>query len=1298
REQLLPLLAKANNHGDLGVKLSALKQAKDILLSVEPGLVSDFFPFLADLHSSPEPIVRKHLVEIIDDIGARTREHICTLLPVLFTLLRDHNPLIAKQSIMTGSKIFSAVLVELVIQFQRRGIVERWLEELWAWMLKFRNAVLDVFFEAGPIGPKLIAVKFIETFVLHFTSDSNDFSLHNTEGGMFNISWVADGHPVLDRPSFVSDANRFLGILLDMLPSASNCPGSLLITTLNSLATIARRRPLYYKSIFASLLDFRPSIERTRACHSISVHYALRNVFLGFLKCTHPVIVESRDRLLRELRAMNAGDAADQAIRQVEKMIKNNGRVLRDPQLNKVFSIEKLLHGDASRKRLLLDCENQNNSFESMSKRTRYGPPDVAHAAVDAVQDHINGMTPEPYILDGDLSPVEQMIAMIGALIAEGERGAESLEILISNMHPDLLADIVITNMKHLPKSPPGLLRYSNSSLNRPSESSTDSGQFASPNGNGSTTLNHLAHAPVSSMTASFPSSDAPMGNISSDLKRDPRRDPRRLDPRRVAVPTDVLMASAGETNANLINNPSVRSDLDSTSFASPALNPPLSDNAPEFRMPNVRMESNTSESSVLVEEQLVAKEESKDFEASEISRETNIGLHGPSSLAAKNEDLPMQEPVNIPILDEAYSPPSHETEQLHPDTSTMETSEVVSPDLPGSLPYIKLTEENQGRASLMALERIIQSYRSEHRTDYKQTQIPLIARLFAQSHVNDALGMVQKSIISDYEQQKGHELVLHILYCLHSPRMSDSGSSAANDVYERFFLEVAKSLLHKLPASDKSFSRLLGEVPTIPGSVLGLLHDVCTKSLSGTDARDGDRVTQGLGAVWSLILGRPLNRHAFLDIALKCAVHHKDEVRTKAIRLVSNKLYSVDYLSQEIEKYATDMFLSTMGTSISGQLQSAPAESAQGIGGKVECTEASTSGSHVSEHGISSDVPTASVDAKNSSVPGASVDDSSSVSSQAHVVMSLFFALCAKKPILLHLVFDKYGPALQSVKQAVSRHISVLVRSLGSSCTELLNIISDPPQGSEDLVIQVLHVLSEGTTPSPDLLETIKRLYETRLKDATVLIPILSAFSRDEVLPIFPQLIQLPLPKFQTALAHILQGSAHSGPALTPVEVLVAIHDISPEKEGIPLKKITDACTACFEQHTVFTQQVLTKALNQMVDQTTLPLLFMRTVIQAIDAFPTMVDVVMDILSKLVSRQQIWKMPKLWVGFLKCVSQTLPHSFRVLLQLPSPQLESALNKYPNLRSPLAAHATQSSVRPSVNRSTLAVLGLASPS
>lgn len=76
------------------------------------------------------------------------------------------------------------------------------------------------------------------------------------------------------------------------------------------------------------------------------------------------------------------------------------------------------------------------------------------------------------------------------------------------------------------------------------------------------------------------------------------------------------------------------------------------------------------------------------------------------------------------------------------------------------------------------------------------------------------------------------------------------------------------------------------------------------------------------------------------------------------------------------------------------------------------------------------------------------------------------------------------------------------------------------------------------------------------------------------------------------------------------------------------------EACSACFEQRHVFTQQVLAKVLNQLVctfeitssacffhviidllpffsqvEQIPLPLLFMRTVIQALSVYPALVS-----------------------------------------------------------------------------------------
>ena len=117
----------------------------------------------------------------------------------------------------------------------------------------------------------------------------------------------------------------------------------------------------------------------------------------------------------------------------------------------------------------------------------------------------------------------------------------------------------------------------------------------------------------------------------------------------------------------------------------------------------------------------------------------------------------------------------------------------------------------------------------------------------------------------------------------------------------------------------------------------------------------------------------------------------------------------------------------------------------------------------------------------------------------KAQRFMSLNFALCTKNHALLHQVFCVYGQTPKAVKQAVHWHIPILVRTVGSSSVELLQVISDPPQGSENLLMQVLHILTEGRTPSRDLIMTVKQLYEIKLNDAGILIPMLSSLSKEE-------------------------------------------------------------------------------------------------------------------------------------------------------------------------------------------------------
>ena len=82
-----------------------------------------------------------------------------------------------------------------------------------------------------------------------------------------------------------------------------------------------------------------------------------------------------------------------------------------------------------------------------------------------------------------------------------------------------------------------------------------------------------------------------------------------------------------------------------------------------------------------------------------------------------------------------------------------------------------------------------------------------------------------------------------------------------------------AETLKDSFPASDKSLSRLFSEVPYLPQSSLKLLESLCSPEIGDKEEKElnsGDRVTQGLSAVWNLIMLRPTLRDVLLKIALQ--------------------------------------------------------------------------------------------------------------------------------------------------------------------------------------------------------------------------------------------------------------------------------------------------------------------------------------------------------------------------------------------------------------------------------------------
>lgn len=1242
REKFSGLIDSTKFSTDVPSKLENLRILKEkFSRAEEPHLVTEFLPQLLDLHTDRCSPVRRFVAEIAGDVGLNYTELLPEIVPLLITLLRDGTPAVSRQAITSGISLFRRALTKMALQGLYSSELDDSLESSWVWMLKFKDEIYSMAYQPESDGRKLVALKFIESVTLLYTADpsaSSEPPEHQTSGDDFNIAWLRGGHPVLNVSDLSIEASRNLGLLLDQLryPAVKSLSNVVVIVLIKSLSTIAKKRPSFYGRILPVLLGLDPLSSSVKAGHVSGVHHALKNAFLSCLKCTHPGAVPWRDRLVGSLREMKAGGLAEEALQQLSR---GNSVIAQDIKPSTEIS--------AVRKRPeVQDVNDLNKDDDARGKRARSAPNSTEEPTKDTKGD--NGNTKK----NVDNGPVQQLVTMFRSLVAQGEQSAAMLEILISSISADLLAQVVMANMPNLPSV-------------RPTQEGDEEMDISGQNSNLSAYLTDLIsrsnNSQVTHSTSDTHSDEPPKPEV--DAEHIPPKD----DDVAHSVMDSVTNQSAVPTSPHLsVNIPSIKPITSSLPLEDTDI-PDLEDGIPGLDsssrnddMPDIHLDTSSTPADM---------DDDTQDQITNIARSSTDIV--PSMSTDKSEEL---------------SPKTATTEANSINSSTATsvqlTSKVILPKM--SAPVISLTDEQKDNVQKSAFIRIIEAYKHISVTGGSQLRFSLLSFLGVEFPLElDAWGHLQTHILSDYTSHEGHELTLRVLYRLFGEAEAEHdffSSTNATSVYDMFLLKVAETLRDSFPSTDKSLSRLLSEVPYLPKSVLKLLESLCVpgNSEQNEEIHSGDRVHQGLSIVWSLILLRPPTRDVCLKIALQSAVHHLEEVRMKAIRLVANKLYPISSISVQIEDFAKEMLLSAMNDDHS-------------------VDNADVAKDTEMEKPLSEGPSPVNVMTKDEVGPPCTSESIQTTSiTDAQRCMSLYFALCTKKHALFRQLLIVYKNMSKAAKQAICVQIPKLVRTIGAS-PQLLEIISDPPAGSENLLIQVVQTLTDGAIPSPDLIATIKKLYDTKLKDAEILIPILPFLPKHELLHIFPSFVNLPPEKFQAALTRTLQESSQGVPVLTPTEVLIGIHSIDPEKDGIPLKKVTDACNTCFQQRQIFTQQVLAKVLNQLVEQTPLPMLFMRTVIQTIGAFPALVDFIMEILSRLVTKQ-IWKTPKLWVGFLKCAQLTKPQSFGVLLQLPPAQLEVALNKQPVLKGPLVAYASQPDLRSSLPRSVLVVLGIAQDS
>ena len=114
------------------------------------------------------------------------------------------------------------------------------------------------------------------------------------------------------------------------------------------------------------------------------------------------------------------------------------------------------------------------------------------------------------------------------------------------------------------------------------------------------------------------------------------------------------------------------------------------------------------------------------------------------------------------------------------------------------------------------------------------------------------------------------------------------------------------------------------------------------------------------------------------------------------------------------------------------------------------------------------------------------------------------------------------------------------------------VHLCSSIAPGAENFVLQLLQSITEEARPSAQLIAAVKQYHSSTNDDPRFLVPILSGFTKDEILAMLPKLVLLPRPK--SWIERVLGTAPETSPIIPPAELLTHLHliDCGTQKERV--------------------------------------------------------------------------------------------------------------------------------------------------
>eukprot|EP01132_Coremiostelium_polycephalum_P002926 gene2926-3646_t len=1222
-----------------------LANAYEYLFYRDPSLLEEFYQNLIDFALDKSASIRKQIISYIESICKKFPIYIIKSKPMLKFIINDpSNASVVKRSMLCVVNLLRACFA-YAIQFQSK--------EVWTSIEELKDSILSLNTQDDE-SSKSNTFKLLETLVLSFTSPGDTYiSRKNKADDEFTIDKIPNDHPFVSKQQLQVESESYLSLLLESANDLSNMTSMNIMTLITTLSAIAKQRVSLLSVIMPVLCSCVEKFPKLSTVENESIKHSMKTCLLSILRLKNTAITPFVPNIIQALSQIESKEQAEEAARWYRGEPEKKKRQYQEQ--NQEGISKRIKHLDNNNNNSFNG--NNNNDFNMMNVNAMSFNSPIFPQQIQQQQGNIAGFNEKfGFVLDPD---TQQLVLSS-----------------ISSLRPELIADLVIDNMSYAPVFQ--ILQ------NIPYNQNTDpiynfvnSYQLFQQQKLFYQQQQQQQQQPFNSFNSPNSFQSPPF------FGQQPQQPSNMFQPN--SFNQNINMQSPTNFPQQQFPNPNTLSPHLQPQQGTPPLlpvqpqhllpdqtKPPVGKRDPRIKV----SDSPPLDSSQQQQQQHLSPvfPPTTSLEPIDIKQEPIFESEEPEFEQEYENELELPPP---PIKEEVSETSNQETSKLQDKSSEIVPSFTPKPAF--RLPTI--SSELIEKIGLSSITRIKISELAAISGGKRELWTSLLSRLLAirSEQKEEIRNEYVDFIVEDFTARREFALQwLHNeLYASREkliPEMmvESDRDETIQDRYTQLLLKMVNKMLSKFDHKDKALCTFILEVPKITKELLDLINRILND-------HSGEFISLGLTTLRDLVIWRPTVRSQCLDYLLNYSVHKDDSIRSPTIRLITNQLYSKPSLTETIQEFSKSQVLWLIENDIDEIASNEENEATTTTTTNTDVSFTTNSNEEVEEEDINNktingstknttdqdlnsnptttttqlDQPTTTTTTTSTTPEEIKPDREMTIKKIVERKLLLYFSLCTKKPSLIGDLLNIYPRYKESIQQVIQRQISVVTKTIGQSNTTLLQVITLCPKGAEPFMIEILNSLVESDRPTPELVQAVKTLMKTS-NDLRFLLPIVHGLDKEEIFSLLPSFINLPTEDSK----NFIKMLSSPGSPVSPSELLVQLHLI----ETKDAKKPIEAINHCLEMSNIFKQEYMAVTIQQLMVQSPLPILLMRTILKTLKLYPRLKLFIVDILSQLVGKQ-VWNSEILWSGFLLCAKETKPESLDLILQLPSTQPCPCSNK-----------------------------------